>query len=799
MHLEDDRRDAELIRDLLESDGIVCEVKRVETRDAFIASLEQGGFDLILADFSLPSFDGRSALTLALERCPDVPFIFVSGTLGEEVAIDALKVGATDYVLKDRLSRIVSSVRRALREASDRAERKQAEERLRRSEAFLAEGQRISHTGSWGWTLSTGKVFWSEQQYRMLGFEPEKTEPSVDLFLSALHPDDRSRVKHELEEATAAKRAYSINYRVVLPDGSIRHLCSMGRPVRNDAGEVDEYIGTSSDITERVQTEDALKRSEERYALAMSAAGEGHMDWNIVTNEYYVSPRMVELYGFPPGTTFADRADFLAQCPFHPEDRPKWEAAAAAHFAGKTARFDIEIRMIPREGTRWVHLTGLCTRDESGAPVRWTGSATDVTERKRMELALRESSERYALAVEAAGEGHSDWNLETGEFYVSPRLLEICGHPPGTTFKSRAEWLERFPFHPEDRPKWESAVAAHLAGSGSRFRGEARIVVRGETRWVRFVFLISRDASGKAVRWTGSTTDVTDHKRAEEELRARHEMLDLAQKVARAVAFEWHIGAGEGENRWSPDLEVMYGLARGEYDGSFDSWKKLVHPDDWPPVKTAIKRAIETGEVAAEYRVVHQDGSVHWLQAKGRMFFDAAGNPLRMVGFMLDVTDRHQVEAELRRLEQQLRQAQRLEAMGTLAGGIAHDFNNILGAILGYGEMAVREAPKGSRMRSDLESIMAAGERGRALVDRILVFSRSGAGERVPVHVEAVAREALDVVAGKLPANVRIEADLRAGPGRDARRRDSDPPGVDEPCHQRRAGDECRRDPVRIA
>ena len=161
LHLEDDGKDAEIIQGVLETGGIVCEVTRVETRDDFIASLEGRGFDLILADFSLPSFDGLSALQLALERCPDVPFIFVSGTLGEEVAIEAVKIGAMDYVLKERLSRIVSSVHRALREARDRAERKQAEQQLRRSEAFLAEGQRISHTGSWGWVLSSGRVTWS--------------------------------------------------------------------------------------------------------------------------------------------------------------------------------------------------------------------------------------------------------------------------------------------------------------------------------------------------------------------------------------------------------------------------------------------------------------------------------------------------------------------------------------------------------------------------------------------------------------------------------------------------------------
>jgi len=120
-------------------------------------------------------------------------------------------------------------------------------------------------------------------------------------------------------------------------------------------------------------------------------------------------------------------------------------------------------------------------------------------------------------------------------------------------------------------------------------------------------------------------------------------------------------------------------------------------------------------------------------------------------------------EDEQARLEGQLRQSQKMEAMGTLAGGIAHDFNNILGAILGYGEMALRGAKKGTRLRRDLDSIMSAGERGRALIDRILAFSRSGVGERVAVHVEAVVREALDLLGGALPEGVRLRTDLRAG------------------------------------
>src|SRR6202166_3307934 len=171
LSIEDDPKDAELIQDLLETDDIACQVTRVDTQAALVASLEQGGIDLILADYSLPSFDVISALRLAMKACPDVPFIFVSGTLGEEVAIEALKIGATDYVLKTRLSRLVPAVQRALREATQRVERKRAEESLRQSEAYLAEAQRLSHTGSFGWRPSTGEILWSEETFRVFQYD----------------------------------------------------------------------------------------------------------------------------------------------------------------------------------------------------------------------------------------------------------------------------------------------------------------------------------------------------------------------------------------------------------------------------------------------------------------------------------------------------------------------------------------------------------------------------------------------------------------------------------------------------
>ncbi len=207
--LEDDVRDAELVQELLEAEDFVFEIMRVDARSEFVAALERGGIDLILADFSLPSFDGLSALKLAIGACPDVPFIFVSGTLGEEVAIEALKIGATDYVLKTRISRLVPSVHRALRESRERAERKRAEQALQRSETYLAEAQRLSHTGSFfGWNITTGELYWSVETFRIFECDPATTKPSVELVTERTHPQDRPAVLRVIDRAAEERKQF---------------------------------------------------------------------------------------------------------------------------------------------------------------------------------------------------------------------------------------------------------------------------------------------------------------------------------------------------------------------------------------------------------------------------------------------------------------------------------------------------------------------------------------------------------------------------------------------------------------
>ena len=209
-------------------------------------------------------------MKLALSARPDLPFIFVSG-FGEEIAIEALKIGATDYVLKTRLSRLVPSVQRALREARERAERKKAEEALRRSEMYLAEAQRLSHTGSFGWNASTGEIYWSDETYRIFECEPT-TKPTVQLVIDRTHPDDRMRLRQIIDRASIERSEFIAEHRLLMADGSVKYVQAVAHRSTGEDPESLVFVGAVTDITERKRAE------EERERLRQLEADLAHMN-----------------------------------------------------------------------------------------------------------------------------------------------------------------------------------------------------------------------------------------------------------------------------------------------------------------------------------------------------------------------------------------------------------------------------------------------------------------------------------------------------------------------------------------
>jgi len=257
--------------------------------------------------------------------------------------------------------------------------------------------------------------------------------------------------------------------------------------------------------------------------------------------------------------------------------------------------------------------------------------------RERADTRLRESEERYALAMAGSNEGHWDWDLRTRQVYLSTRMLALTGQY-GQDLVTEDDWIDRLNLvHPDDRARRKAALLSHLRG--------------------------------------------------------------------RSAYYE------------------------------------------------------------CEYRLRGSSGAYRWLLDRGLGLRDGRGRIFRMAGAVTDITERKLAEAERVRLEQRLRQAEKLEALGTMAGGIAHDFNNILGAILGYGEMALRAAPVQSALKRYMDSVMVAANRAKNLVDQILAFSRSGRGRRDAVDLRAVVEETLELVRASLPENVRLEVSTDPVPG----------------------------------
>ena len=283
LHLEDEAADRDLVRRTLEAEEITCDITTARSREEFEAALRRGPFDLILTDYTLPGYDGVSALRLAQQLHPEVPYIFVSGTIGEDLAIECVKRGATDYVLKDRLERLAPAIRRALQEIAEREKRRQAEEALHQSEERFREMAASIREVFWSTTTDGTRVLYVSPAY-----EQTWGRPVADLvahparWREAIWPDDQRHVIAAVKEL-AAGVSYNIEYRIVRPDGTTRWIEDRGYPVLNSAGVVERLVGVALDITERRQLEAQLHQAQKMEAIGQLAGGVAHDFNNVLT------------------------------------------------------------------------------------------------------------------------------------------------------------------------------------------------------------------------------------------------------------------------------------------------------------------------------------------------------------------------------------------------------------------------------------------------------------------------------------------------------------------------------------
>ncbi|MEY2604768.1 MAG: hypothetical protein QOH31_2563, partial [Verrucomicrobiota bacterium] len=316
--------------------------------------------------------------------------------------------------------------------------RKRVEKNLRRSEESLLEAQKLSHTGSWRHELASGKVTVSPEIYRIHDIRPDEDPSNTEFFFSKFHPEDRTRVGELFQKAEIEKTDFQVDYRIVLPDGTIKYLHTTGRPILNDSDDLVEFVGTAMDVTAAKQAEEALRRNESYLTDAQRLSRTGSWAWNAATRQsVYWSQENYRLFGFDPERGIPSDEAFYQR--IHPEDRERIRREVFLERPHEGSDFDVDFRIIlPGGAIKYVRSTGHPVRSISGDLLEYVGTSIDVTERKHAD------EERERLRQLQADLAHLSRVTTMGELTAS--LAHEIRQPISaaiTNAKTCLRWLGR--------------------------------------------------------------------------------------------------------------------------------------------------------------------------------------------------------------------------------------------------------------------------------------------------------------------------------------------------------------------
>jgi PAS domain S-box-containing protein len=404
-------------------------------------------------------------------------------------------------------------------------ERKKAEDRSRRSEAYLEEAERLSHSGSWAVNRKGERaiVYWSAESYRIFGFDPLQGIPTRDRVWQQIHSDDRSRLREEAEAALRDRRDYMAAFRVVLPDGAIKHLESNARHLFSTGGELLEVIGTFVDVTERKRAEEALRESEAKFRDYAQIAS----DWFWEIGPDYKFTRLTE-NAFGSGA--ADRIgtacwDHALDLESEPE---KWRLLRRTLDTHESFRDFVYCAADGRGARIYVKTSGKPVFHSGGEFRGYRGTGTDVTEIIRAQEALRESERSSRSAIDGIG-GLVAIMAPNGELAALNRQgIEYFGR----SLEEMKNWGTSDAVHPEDLPRIAEIFQRSVV-TGAPFHYELRLRrFDGEYRWFDNRGVPTRETSGRILHWYILGTDIEDRKQAENELRSTQAKLARASQAA---------------------------------------------------------------------------------------------------------------------------------------------------------------------------------------------------------------------------------------------------------------------------
>jgi len=630
-------------------------------------------------------------------------------------------------------------------------------EQVRREQALQASEERyrrIVETGEEGiWLVDREwkTSFVNARMEQMLGCRPG--EMLGRHLLEFMGEDGVLRAQDLMTRREKGVRE-SHQFQFLRRDGTELWALVAANPFLDDAGAFAGALAMVFDITERKRAEEALRVSEERLRLAHKATNDVIWDWDVVKDAQYWNDAGGVVFGW---TDIVERPQTAAWWTdrVHPED---WQRVHDGFFAvvneSGVDHWHDEYRFRKADGTyAEVIDRGYVMRDEQGKAIRMIGAMLDITERKQAEAALRVSEERFRTVADFT----YDWEYWMGPdmtfLYCSPSCERIAGY--------RAEEFEKDPdllstiIHPDDRDRFLLHMKVGEGRDSESQELEFRILTRsGEVRWLAHACQTVRDQDGACLGCRASNRDITDRKRAEEALRESVERYRMIFDHSPLGVMHFD---SKGIIRDVNDKFAEIIGARREDILGFEMLTRLRDPAMLQAVKDALEGRL--GHYEGDYRSI-TGGKLTPLRAVFQRITDEDEKTLGAVGLFEDVTERKRAEGERKKLETYLRQAQKMEAIGTLAGGIAHDFNNVLSAIFGFTELSLGKAPPDSPIQADLQQVLLAAERAKDLVRQILTFSRQSKQEIKPVRVVPLLKEALKFLRASIPSTIAIRRHL---------------------------------------